>query len=48
VNLTAGLQLDPMLRLEGRLENLLDKEYQTALGYNQQGTAFFVSLRITP
>nr|WP_301334428.1 TonB-dependent receptor [Solimonas sp. SE-A11] len=48
VNLTGGLQLDPALRLEARIENLLDKEYQTARGYNQQGAAFFVSLRYAP
>jgi len=44
VNLAAGVQLDKNFSAELRLENLLDKQYQTAAGYNQQGGAGYVTL----
>lgn len=44
VNLTAGAQLLPKLRLQARAENLLDKDYQTAAGYTQPGASVFVTL----
>jgi vitamin B12 transporter len=34
--------------LEGRMVNLGDKFYQTALGYNQPGRGAFVTLRFQP
>lgn len=45
LNLTGGLQLDPQIRLEGRVDNLLDKDYQTAAGFEQPGIGGSVSLR---
>ncbi|MGQ0621145.1 MAG: TonB-dependent receptor domain-containing protein [Panacagrimonas sp.] len=45
LNLTGGLQLDSHFRLEGRVENLLDKNYQTAAGFEQPGVGGYVSLR---
>jgi vitamin B12 transporter len=47
VDLTAGIQLDGHFRLEGRIENLLDKKYQTAAGYNQPDFGGYVRLRYT-
>jgi vitamin B12 transporter len=34
--------------LQARLNNLADKQYETAYGYNQPGRAFYVTLRWTP
>ncbi|HSW13254.1 MAG TPA: TonB-dependent receptor [Solimonas sp.] len=48
LNLYGTLGLGEGWSLESKLENVLDKEYQTAFGYNQQGAAFFVSLRYAP
>lgn len=48
VNLYGSLGLGEGWSIESKLENVLDKEYQTAFGYNQQGPAFFVSLRYAP
>lgn len=45
LNLSGGLQLDSHFRLEGRVENLLDKDYQTAAGFEQPGVGGYVSLR---
>lgn len=35
-------------RLQARIENLFDKEYETASFYNQPGRSFFVTLRYQP
>ncbi|VAW85948.1 Outer membrane vitamin B12 receptor BtuB [hydrothermal vent metagenome] len=35
-------------KLQTRIENLLDKEYETASFYNQAGRSFFVTLRYQP
>ena len=35
-------------RLQARVENLLDKEYETAAYYNQPGRSLFVTLRYQP
>ncbi len=35
-------------RLQARLDNLLDKEYQTASFFNQQGRSVFLTLRYQP
>lgn len=45
VNVSAGLQLDPRFRLEARIENLLNKDYQTAAGFEQPGVGGYVTLR---
>lgn len=44
-NLTGEAQLGAGLRLLARVENLLDKDYQTADGYAQSGRAFFAGVR---
>lgn len=44
VNLGAGLQLDPRFSIQGRLENVLDKDYQTAAGFNQPGATTYITL----
>jgi vitamin B12 transporter len=43
--LSGGLQLDDHFSLQGRLDNVLNKKYETAFGYNQPGTNGYVSLR---
>jgi vitamin B12 transporter len=43
--LAGGLQLDDHFSLQARLDNVLDKRYQTANGYNQPGANGYVSLR---
>ena len=35
-------------RVQARIENLFDKDYQTAAFYNQPGRSFFVTLRYQP
>ncbi len=44
LNLRAGLPLSSGLRLEGRIENLLDENYQPAFGFNAADRSFFVSI----
>lgn len=44
VNLTSRFALSPELALTARVENLLDRQYQTAYGYNQSGRAAYVGL----
>ena len=43
--LSGGVQLDDHFSLQARLDNLLDKRYQTAFGYNQPGANGYASLR---
>ncbi len=43
-NLTARYALTPELALTARIDNLLDRQYQTAYGYNQSGRAAYVGL----
>lgn len=45
VNLTSGARLGEHVRLQARLENLLDKDYQTAAGYNQPGRSVYGTVR---
>lgn len=45
VNLTAELSLSRRWTLQGRIENLLDKDYQLAAGFNTPGRSFFVGVR---
>lgn len=43
-NLTAAWTIDRHFKLQGRVENLLDKDYVTAAGYGQPGRSMFVTL----
>ncbi|MGH8456197.1 MAG: TonB-dependent receptor domain-containing protein [Stenotrophobium sp.] len=45
--LTGGVQLSERFSMQARIDNLLDKHYQTVSGFNQPGTGVFVSLRYT-
>ncbi|MDR1994820.1 TonB-dependent receptor [Azonexus sp.] len=48
VNLTARYAISPELAVEARLNNLFDKQYETARGYNTPGFNTFVGLRYSP
>lgn len=48
VDLRAEYAFSRSLRLQGRIENLLDEDYETAAFYNQPGRRFFVTLRYEP
>lgn len=48
VDLRAGVELYKGLFLEGKVGNLLDKEYETADFFNQDDTNLFVTLRYQP
>ena len=43
-NLTARYTLTPEIALTARLENLFDRHYQTAYGYNQAGRSAYVGI----
>jgi len=45
VALSGGFQVTEHISLQGRIDNLLDKKYETANTYNQPGTNGYVSLR---
>ncbi|MGD8378135.1 MAG: TonB-dependent receptor [Gammaproteobacteria bacterium] len=44
LNLTAGWKMAPGWWLRGRLENVLDTDYQTAAGYRSAGRGLYLSL----
>ena len=44
LNLGAGIRLDQNISLQFRVENVLDKDYQTAAGFNQPGATGYVTL----
>ncbi len=46
-NLTARYKLTPELVLTARIDNLFDRQYQTAYGYNQSGRAVYVGVAWT-
>lgn len=48
VNLTARYVLGKELSIEGRINNLLDKNYETVSGYNTAGFNAFIGLRYQP
>lgn len=48
LNLRGEYVLTRAWRLQARIENLFDKEYETASYYNQPGRSFFVTLRYQP
>ena len=45
-DLTASYQLNPHVRLTGRIENLANTHYQEAYGYGEPGIGVFVGLRL--
>ena len=45
VNLTGQLAIGDNLRLNARIENLFDRDYQTAAGFRMQGLSAFAELR---
>lgn len=45
LNLRASYQIDPEWQVQATVKNVFDKDYETALGYNQPGRAAFVKLR---
>lgn len=47
-NLSARYALSPQVALTSRVINLLDRQYQTAYGYNQTGRALYVGAIWTP
>lgn len=48
VDLYADWQLAPDWSLQAKVNNLADREYETAMGYNQPGRAFYVTVRWQP
>lgn len=48
INLFGVWKVTPELALEGRLNNLTDKDYSTAYGYATLGATLFVGVRYTP
>lgn len=48
VDLYADWQFDPQWSLQARINNLADKSYETALGYNQPGRGAYLTLRWQP
>ncbi|NOY62821.1 MAG: TonB-dependent vitamin B12 receptor [Gammaproteobacteria bacterium] len=48
IDFRAQYRLTKAWKLQARIENLLDKEYETASFYNQPGRSFFVTLRYQP
>lgn len=47
VNLTAGVRLAPGWRLRGRVENLFDKAYELADGFNTAERSYFAEIAYT-
>ncbi len=48
VDLRADFAFSDSLRIEGRIENLFDEDYETAHFFNQPGRTVFVALRYEP
>ena len=48
IDLRTGYDLAKAWQLQGRIENLLDKKYETAAFYNQPGRSLYVTLRYQP
>ena len=48
VDLRADYSFSKSLRLQGRIENLFDEEYETAAYYNQPGRSFYLTVRYQP
>jgi len=47
-NLTADYQFNPSWKLQGRVNNVFDKDYELSQNYNTPGTNLFVGLRWQP
>ena len=48
LDLRADYRLSPDWVVRAKIDNLLDKQYQTISGYNEPGRLFFLSLRYEP
>jgi vitamin B12 transporter len=48
LDLRAEYAFSEALRIQGRIENVLDQDYETAAYYNQPDRSFFVTLRYEP
>ncbi len=48
IDLRAEYRLDKDWRLQTRIENLLDQDYETAALYNQAGRSLYITLRYQP
>ncbi|SDW22630.1 TonB-dependent vitamin B12 receptor [Thiocapsa roseopersicina] len=48
LGLRAEYAITPAVSIQGRLENALDEDYQTAYLFNQPGRAFYLTLRYEP
>ena len=46
LDLTASFQMTEMLRVYGRIENLLDEEYREILDYNTAGLAAYLGIKL--
>jgi len=46
--LRAETRLSKDWQLQAKLENLFDKAYETATGYNQPGRGLYLTLRYQP
>jgi vitamin B12 transporter len=46
--LHAEYRVNASLRVQARIENLLDKGYETAYDYNQPGRGYYLMLRYQP
>ena len=45
VTLAAGYQMTPRLEIFGRIENLLDEDYEDVYGFNTPGIGAFIGIR---
>lgn len=43
-NLAVGYKVTPALKVSGKINNLLDKEYQTAVGYPADERAYYITM----
>jgi vitamin B12 transporter len=48
VDLRASFALSESLRIQGRIENVFDEDYETVAWYNQPGRGLYVTLRYQP
>ncbi|MDB5946214.1 MAG: TonB-dependent receptor, partial [Ramlibacter sp.] len=47
-DLYADWRFAPQWNVQGKLNNVTDRQYETALGYNQPRRGFYVTLRWQP
>lgn len=48
VSLAASVRIHPYVSIEGRIENLLDEDYEDVIGYATQGRRGFVGINFNP